>query len=335
MNVLLFRHYFLTCASLFPFYSEKEIKGLKYEIFLLELANSRNSASVYRHVRDHGDVQLWQIEEEIKLQNEIGFKVFNKYRDAPRQGSNEIDVNQPFCKNVVSEIIETLNQVYLKSLYVAKDSGAQMKDEIYADIIIGPEGFYSELIKNPPDLSKGLGWEVKNNLNDGSKASEGKGQLVKYAREYLSVDQPLTSIFYGCLMDGKLWKFVKIQLMLSDFNNLKVKFEESLNHEWSEHTASLIAGLIDHYYNDLFMRASGEKKESQNNDEIYKYRNKSSISYESLLASFIEEGICIRLTSGNYIHVQITSHLGTGRECIVFLAQVHDYGIKDAVLKVN
>ncbi len=65
------------------------------------------------------------------------------------------------------------------------------------------------------------------------------------------------------------------------------------------------------------------------------YRNKSSISSESLLASFIEEGIHIRLNSGNYIHVQITSHLGTGREYIVFLAQVCDYGIKDAVLKVN
>ena len=65
------------------------------------------------------------------------------------------------------------------------------------------------------------------------------------------------------------------------------------------------------------------------------YRNKSSISSESLLASFIKEGTYIRLNSGNYIHVQITSHLGTGRECVVFLAQVRDYGIKDAVLKVN
>ena len=83
------------------------------------------------------------------------------------------------------------------------------------------------------------------------------------------------------------------------------------------------------------MRASGEKKESQNNYEMYMYRNKSSISPESLLDSFIEEGIYIRLNSGNCIHVQITSLLGTGRECIVFLAQVHDYGIKDAVLKVN
>ena len=65
------------------------------------------------------------------------------------------------------------------------------------------------------------------------------------------------------------------------------------------------------------------------------YRNKSSISSESLLASFIEEGIHIKLNSGKYVHAQITSHLGTGRDCIVFLAQVRDYGIKDAVLKVN
>ncbi|RIB11603.1 kinase-like domain-containing protein [Gigaspora rosea] len=80
------------------------------------------------------------------------------------------------------------------------------------------------------------------------------------------------------------------------------------------------------------MRAAGEKKVSQNNDYTYMYRN---ISSESLLASFIEEGIHIRLNSGNYIHVQIISHLGTGRKCIVFLAQVHDYEIKDAVLKIE
>jgi hypothetical protein len=53
------------------------------------------------------------------------------------------------------------------------------------------------------------------------------------------------------------------------------------------------------------------------------------------LASFIEKGIYIRLRSGKRIHVQITSQLGIGRECIVFLAQVREYGIKDAVLKVN
>ncbi|KAF0417325.1 serine/threonine protein kinase [Gigaspora margarita] len=62
---------------------------------------------------------------------------------------------------------------------------------------------------------------------------------------------------------------------------------------------------------------------------------KLSISSESLLVSFIEEGIHNRLNSGNYIHVQIISHLGTGRECIVFLAQVCDYEIKDAVLKIE
>src|SRR5438128_10514707 len=81
------------------------------------------------------------------------------------------------------------------------------------------------MTKNPPYLSKGLGWEGKNNLNDSSKANEGKGQLVKYARAYLSVNPPLTSVFYGCLTDGKLWQFVKIQFILEDINNLKVKFE--------------------------------------------------------------------------------------------------------------
>ncbi|CAB4496028.1 unnamed protein product [Rhizophagus irregularis] len=64
-------------------------------------------------------------------------------------------------------------------------------------------------------------------------------------------------------------------------------------------------------------------------------RNKSLFSPESLLASFIKEGIYIRLYSGNCIHVQITSHLGNGKKCIVFLVQVHDYEIRDAVLKIE
>ncbi|PKC02432.1 hypothetical protein RhiirA5_425254 [Rhizophagus irregularis] len=59
----------------------------------------------------------------------------------------------------------------------------------------------------------------------------------------------------------------------------------------------------------------------------------SSISSKSLLTSFIGENIYIKLKSGNYIYVQITSHLRTGKECIVFLVQVYDYEIKDAVLK--
>jgi hypothetical protein len=65
------------------------------------------------------------------------------------------------------------------------------------------------------------------------------------------------------------------------------------------------------------------------------YRNKPSFSPKSLLAPFIKEGTYIRLKSGELIRVQITSFLGNGRDCIVFLAQVPDYGIKDAVLKVN
>ncbi|CAB4377979.1 unnamed protein product [Rhizophagus irregularis] len=67
--------------------------------------------------------------------------------------------------------------------------------------------------------------------------------------------------------------------------------------------------IILRYRDDLFTRASGE---SQNNDETYIYRsNKSLISPESLLDSFIEE------------------------EYIVFLARVHDFEIKNAVLKIE
>ncbi|RHZ78561.1 hypothetical protein Glove_161g56 [Diversispora epigaea] len=313
----------------------QENNYLKYHLFLLELANTKNSASVYRHVRECGVVQLWQIEEDIIPLKRVGNEVFNKYRNTPAQGLSEITINQPFCMSVVNKINDTVNLLQKNKLLVVGNNSGRREDEVFPDIIIGPISFYSELTKNLPNLSKGLGWKVKNNLNDGSKVIEGKGQLLKYARTYLSANPPLTSIFYGCLTDGKLWQFMKIQFILEDINNLKVKFEESRNYEWSEHTASLIAGLIDCYHNDLLIKVSDEKKEFQNNNKIYMYRNKSLISPKSLLASFIEKGIYIRLNSGNCIHVQITSLLGTGRECIVFLAQVRDCGIKDAVLKIE
>ena len=41
------------------------------------------------------------------------------------------------------------------------------------------------------NLSKGLGWEVKNDLRNGSKLNKGKGQLIKYAMAYLTAEQPL------------------------------------------------------------------------------------------------------------------------------------------------
>ncbi|GBB95941.1 hypothetical protein RclHR1_02650012 [Rhizophagus clarus] len=192
------------------------------------------------------------------------------------------------------------------NLRVYGDGRAREKDQIYADIIIGHTDFHKELTDNPPDLSKGLGWEVKSNFNEGSKVNEGKGQLIKYARIYLSARPSLTNVFYGCLTDGKIWQFVKIQLMLDDIDELKVIFEESITYEWSEKTASLIAGIIERYHDDLSMRASGEKKESR---------------------------ICIGIS--HQFLLKIISHLGNGRECIVFLAQVRDYGIKDAVLKIE
>ncbi len=342
MNIL-FRRYFLTCTSLFPFYSEQYIlenKELKYQLFVAKTDNARRPSSVYKYVRDHGDVQLWNIDTDLTHtynQYQLAYNLLEKYPNAPEQGSNEKQVTQPHCKEVVQEIVNKINEYVAilepSDLYVFGDNGGRIQDQVYPDIIIGLDKFYSELTAKPPDLSKGLGWEVKNDITDNSKLTIGKGQLIKYAKAYLSAERPLTNIFYGCVTDGKLWQFVKIQLLLDDF---KFNFEESISYEWNGKTASIIAGIISRYREDLMMRASGEKKESQNNDETYMYRNKSSISSESLLASFIEEGIYIRLiNSENYIHVQITSHLGTGRNCIVFLAQVRDYGIKDAVLKVN
>ncbi|CAG8655115.1 12547_t:CDS:2 [Funneliformis caledonium] len=287
------------------------------------MSTSASTSTDPSFVRERGEFKIWEIEEDlnITLQKGIGQDVFNNHPEAPAQGSGEISITQPFCKNVVSEINDSVNSMKSVNLRVYGDVSVWEKDQVYADIIIGSTDFHKELTDNPPDLLKG------------SKVSEGKGQLIKYAKLYLSASPRLTNVFYGCLTDGKIWQFVKIQFMLDE---LKVIFEESPTYEWSEKIASLIAGIIERYHDDLSMRVSGEKKESQNNNETYMYRNKSSISTESLLASFIEEGIYIRSYSGNHgIHVQIISHLGNGRECIVFLAQVRDYGIKDAILKIE
>ncbi|RIB27059.1 hypothetical protein C2G38_2029715 [Gigaspora rosea] len=318
-----------------------ELSDLKHDLFLSKTDNTKRSSSVCNYVKEHGCVQTWEIMEDkdIKIELELGRRVFTKHPIAPTQGSSEITVNQPFCKKVVNEIVNTIHLG--TELLVLGDYDGRQKDEVYADIIIGHTNYRRELTNStnsPPDLSKGLGWEVKNELTNHAKVKKGKGQLIKYARKYLTAESPQSDVFYGCLTDGKLWIFTKIQLLIDDDGSPKMKFEESSNYEWSVLTATIIVGLIDRYYFLLIkkkMNAAGEKKVSQNNDDTYMYRNKPSISSESLLAFFIEEGIHIRLNSGKYIHVQITSHLGIGRECIVFLAQVRDYKIKDAVLKIE
>ncbi|CAG8548264.1 2523_t:CDS:2 [Acaulospora morrowiae] len=236
------------------------IKDLRNDLFLARTGNTRKPSSVYKYVKEHGDVQTWKIEEDIGTEPLFGHRVFIQYPNAPIQGSSEITINQLFCKNVVNEIVKKL---YLESqLLVLGDYGSR-KGQVYADIIIGHANYHQELTNSPPDLSKGLGWKVENDLNNSTKVKEGK----------------------------------------DDDGAPKVKFEESPNYEWSEHTASLITGLICCYYDDLIKsktRASGEKNKSQNNDYTY-----------------------------------ILHHTLEPEECIVFLAQVHDYGIKDAVLKIE
>lgn len=37
-------------------------------------------------------------------------------------------------------------------------------------------------LTNKFHIIKGSGWEVKNDITDGSNLTEGKGQLIKYAR---------------------------------------------------------------------------------------------------------------------------------------------------------
>ncbi|CAG8699222.1 6119_t:CDS:2 [Dentiscutata erythropus] len=246
------RNYLRSLVSLPEQYIE-EIRVLRYELFLSKTDNTRKSSSVYNYVKEHGDVQTWEIMEDkdIYIELELGRRVFAKHLDAPIQGSNEITVNQPFCKNVVNEIVNTL---YLGAeLLVLGDYSGREEDKIYADIIIGHTNYCRELTNSPPDLSKGLGWEVKNDLTNNTKVKEGKGQLIKYARKYLTAKSPQSDVFYGCLTDGKLWKFTKIQLLIDDNGTPKMKLHLILELE----------------------------------------------------------------------------------ECIVFLAQVHDYEIKDTVLKIE
>ncbi|KAG9294101.1 hypothetical protein G9A89_015511 [Geosiphon pyriformis] len=268
------------------------------------------------------------MENEIQRLPRIGEQTFKKLPSPPTKGSDEVKQHQPFCKKVVDETVKCLS---LKDLLVLGDTSYRKEDEVYPDIIIGLNQYYSQLTNNPPDLSKGLGWEVKNDIIDQRKGKTGKGQIVKYASIYLTANVPLTSVFYGCLTDGNHWQFMKVTI--NEARN-KLAMGESQLYIWNTQTASLIAGLINHYYGEYLMKASGEKKDSPNNDKAYMFL-KLSLTPESLLASFIKKGFIIKLDSGNDIHVQVISHLGTGKESLVFLVQVLDYGIKEAVLKIE
>ena len=90
------------------------------------------------------------------------------YSAAPKQGSNEFSVTQQFCLNVVKDIVNHLS--LQKKLIVVGGSGKRDGDKLYPDIIIGSAEYYDELVNNdPPDLSKGLSWVVRSDLNDSAK----------------------------------------------------------------------------------------------------------------------------------------------------------------------
>ncbi|KAG9286894.1 hypothetical protein G9A89_012444 [Geosiphon pyriformis] len=242
----------------------------------------------------------------LQTLSQIGARTFEKLSSINRL--DEVKEHQPFCKNVVDETVQCLG---LKNLLVLGDNSNRKEDKIYADIIIGLNQYYSQLTNNPPDLSKRLGWKVKNDITNQTKARIGKGQVVKYTSIYLTANDPLTPVFYGCLTDRNHWQFMK--------------------HIWNIQTASLIAGLINHYYNEYLLKASSKKKDSPNNDKAY-MSLKLSLTPESLMASFIKKAFLIKLDSGNDIHVQIISHFGTRKENLVFLVQLQDYGIKETQL---
>ena len=181
----------------------KLIEDLSLRLFLSEFSNAKNSASIFRFVVEHGELSIWDFEMEIEPIEWIGREVFDGNRDAPEQKSNETKVTQPFCYKVLKEINDNLFMFEPEKLVVFfGDYGQKLADEVYADIIIGHEKHYSEFNKSPPNLSKGLGWEVMKDLTDGSKLFEGKSQLIKYAGAYLTAEQPLTSVFYGYLTNG-------------------------------------------------------------------------------------------------------------------------------------
>ncbi|CAG8659091.1 1939_t:CDS:2, partial [Paraglomus brasilianum] len=186
---------------------------------------------------------------------------------------------------------------------------------------------------DPPDLTRGLGWEVKNDLEDNTKLKEGKGQLIKYARIYLLGDTPLSQVFYGCIMDGTYWVFVKITY---DYDKCWFEFEKSQLYKWSVDTALLIAGLINLYHTQV-LPASGEKQDYPGRDDKNQgcQATASSVSPEMVLADLIKEGVSIQTDFGEFIQMQIISHLGTGRDSIIFLAEALDYGIMQAVLKIE
>ncbi|RHZ81897.1 hypothetical protein Glove_117g498 [Diversispora epigaea] len=297
----------------------QEILQLRSALFNAETGNTKKSSSVYRYVQKNGIINLWKIENDISLKR-VDKRTYAQFPTPP-------------------DIIQRLR--LQDELLILGDNGNRKEDQVYADLIIGFQRFYQQLKSNPPDLSKGLGWKVKNDLTDGSKLLEGKGQLVKYARIYLKADVPLSKLFLGCLTNGNLWLLVRASFV-DDVVKDEMMFEESDLYEWSANTASLIAGLINQYYMQCMLKASGEKREFPNNDDSIKKmhmlqesRTDAKFSPEKLLASFIKEGFRIRLNSGNFINVQIISHLGTGRDSIVFLVQICDYGITEAVLKIE
>src|SRR5438045_1746522 len=156
--------------------SAKLIEDLLHALFLSEFSNAKNPSSIYRFVLNHGKFCIWDFEKDVEPVKWASQEVYNRNKNATKQGLNEVKVIQPFCYKILKEINNNLFMFESKPglVVVLGDYGQRLADEVYADIIIGHEEHYSEFNKSPPNLSKGLGWEVKNNnLTDGSKSIEG------------------------------------------------------------------------------------------------------------------------------------------------------------------
>ncbi|CAG8630250.1 19393_t:CDS:2 [Dentiscutata erythropus] len=121
---------------------ENEVEKLKILLFNSENGNSTKSSSVYKYIRNNYIVSLWDIEKEIKPNRHVE---------------------------------ETIQFLKMNNLIVLGENCHKKDDKIYSDLLIGYRKFYQKLSNNSPDLIKGLGWEVKNDLTDSSKLMKEKG----------------------------------------------------------------------------------------------------------------------------------------------------------------
>src|SRR4051794_22396073 len=99
------------CISIFILLEYiQRIQELEFNLLISQTGNARGASSVYNYVKEHGIVRNWEIEEDIYPdQFYSGPRIFKKYPDAPAQRLSEPNTNQPFCLNILTEVISALH----------------------------------------------------------------------------------------------------------------------------------------------------------------------------------------------------------------------------------